>query len=119
LSSTGRDSCVFCRVVAGELPSQEAYSGELTYAFYDHRPVAPVHVLVVPREHIGDASQVGAEHAPVMVEMMAVARAVAEQEGIFHRGYRLAFNVGSDSGAQVAHLHMHVLGGRQLRWPPG
>jgi histidine triad (HIT) family protein len=119
LSSDGRDSCVFCRVVSGELPSREAYSGELAYAFHDLSPVAPVHVLVVPREHIVDAAQVGKEHAPVMVEMLEAARAVAEREGISDRGYRLAFNVGRDSGAQVAHLHMHVLGGRQFGWPPG
>jgi histidine triad (HIT) family protein len=119
LSPAGHEDCVFCRVIAGELPSREAYSGALTYAFHDMRPVAPVHVLVVPREHIADATEVGEEHAPVMAEMMLAARAVAEREGVFDTGYRLAFNIGRDSGAEVPHLHMHVLGGRRLGWPPG
>lgn len=111
--------CVFCRITAGELPSREAYSGPLTYAFYDMHPVAPLHVLVVPRQHIPDAAHVGAEHGDVLVEMMGAARAVAESEGYGRRGYRLAFNVGPDAGTQVAHLHMHVLAGRELGWPPG
>ena len=119
MSPGGQHDCVFCRVIAGELPSREAYSGALTYAFHDLRPVAPVHVLVVPREHIADATEVSEEHAPVMAEMMVVARTVAEREGIFDTGYRLAFNIGRDSGAEVAHLHMHLLGGRRLGWPPG
>jgi histidine triad (HIT) family protein len=113
------DWCVFCRVIARELPSREAYSGELTYAFHDLHPVAPVHVLVVPREHITDASQVTPEHGPLLVEMLNVAHTVAEREGIADGGYRLAFNIGRDSGAEVPHLHMHVLGGRKLGWPPG
>jgi histidine triad (HIT) family protein len=119
LSSSTQSWCVFCKVIAHELPSREAHSGELTYAFHDLHPVAPVHVLVVPREHITDASEVTAEHGAVMVEMLAVAKTVAEREGIADAGYRLAFNIGRDSGAEVPHLHMHLLGGRKLGWPPG
>jgi histidine triad (HIT) family protein len=111
--------CVFCRVIAGELPSRPAYSGELTYAFHDVRPVAPVHVLVVPRQHIADATQVAEEHGALLAEMLQTARTVAEREGILDRGYRLAFNIGRDSGAEVNHLHLHLLGGRRLGWPPG
>jgi histidine triad (HIT) family protein len=118
--SAGFDAtCVFCRLVAGEVASREAYSGELTYAFFDHHPAAPVHVLVVPRQHIPDASQVGAQHAMVLAEMLAAGHAVAEREGIAEGGYRLVFNVGPDSGAEVPHLHMHLLGGRRFGWPPG
>ncbi len=111
--------CVFCRVIVGEIPSREAYSGEHTYAFYDLRPVAPVHVLVVPRQHIADATEVGAEHAELLAEMVMAARTVAEREGILDNGYRLVFNIGRDSGAEVPHLHLHLLGGRKLGWPPG
>jgi len=111
--------CIFCQVVAGELPSREAHSGELTYAFHDLRPVAPVHVLVVPRRHIADASQVGEEHGALLAEMLLTARTVAEHEGVLGTGYRLAFNVGRDSGTEVPHLHLHLLGGRRLSWPPG
>jgi len=119
LSSGTEPGCIFCRVIARELPSREAYSGELTYAFHDLHPVAPVHVLVVPREHIVDASHVTLEHGPVLSEMLTVAHAVAEREGVANGGYRLAFNIGRDSGAEVPHLHMHLLGGRKLAWPPG
>lgn len=119
MDATKRQDCIFCRVISGELPSREAYAGELTYAFHDLRPVAPVHVLVVPREHIADATQVGEEHGSLMVEMLAAARTVAEREGVLDRGYRLTFNIGRDSGAEVPHLHLHLLGGRRLGWPPG
>jgi histidine triad (HIT) family protein len=119
LSAGSEPDCVFCKIAAGELPSREAYSGPLTYAFHDFHPVAPLHVLVVPRQHIADASHVGPEHAEALAEMMAAARSIAESEGFAQRGYRLAFNVGPDAGTQVAHLHMHVLAGRHLGWPPG
>ena len=79
--------CIFCRVIAGELPSREAYSGELTYAFHDLRPVAPVHVLVVPREHIDDATEVGAEHGALLVEMLLAAR--TDRRRRRHFGQRL------------------------------
>jgi histidine triad (HIT) family protein len=119
LAGDRRPDCVFCRVIAGELPSREAYSGERTYAFHDLRPVAPVHVLVVPREHVSDASEVDPEHGELLAEMLMAARTVAEREGILRTGYRLVFNIGRDSGAEVPHLHLHLMGGRRLSWPPG
>ena len=117
MSSTA--DCLFCRIVKGELPAREAYAGKLAYAFHDLRPVAPVHVLVVPREHIADAASVKPEHGEALAEMVDAASIVAEQEGIAAKGYRLVFNVGRDSGAEVPHLHMHIIGGRKLAWPPG
>jgi histidine triad (HIT) family protein len=99
--------CLFCKILAGEVPSKEAMSSERTYAFFDINPVAPVHVLVIPRQHIPDA------------EMFMTARAVAERNGLADAGYRLVFNVGDDALNSVAHLHMHVLGGQQMGWPPG
>jgi histidine triad (HIT) family protein len=111
--------CIFCKIVAGEVPSQEVVSTEGTYAFRDNSPQAPTHVLVVPREHIADASRLSPDHAPLLAEMMTTAQEVACREGIDERGYRLVLNVGDDASNTVPHLHLHVLGGRQLSWPPG
>jgi histidine triad (HIT) family protein len=111
--------CIFCRIVAGELPSDEVASTERTYAFRDIKPALPVHVLVVPREHIVSADTVRPEHGDLLAEMVTTAQEVARKEGIAERGYRLVFNVGEDAQNSVAHLHMHVVGGRPMEWPPG
>ena len=111
--------CIFCRIVAGELPSEEVASSERTYAFRDINPALPTHVLVVPREHVESADTVGEEHGGVLAEMMATAQQVARSEGLAERGYRLVFNVGEEAQNSVPHLHMHVLGGRPMGWPPG
>ena len=111
--------CLFCRIVAGEVPSKEVVSAEQTYAFFDISPAAPVHFLVVPRTHITNAAEIGPEHAPVVAEMFATARAGAASLGIAEDGYRLVFNVGDHALNSVPHLHMHVLGGQQMGWPPG
>jgi histidine triad (HIT) family protein len=109
--------CLFCGIVAGTIPGQIVHESERTVAFRDIAPAAPVHVLVVPRAHIDDASAVGPEHAEDLAAMLVAAREVAEAEGIAgpERGYRLIFNVGPDSLNSVPHLHMHVLGGRQMK----
>jgi histidine triad (HIT) family protein len=111
--------CLFCRILAGEIPSAEVASTELSYAFRDLNPVAPLHVLVIPRQHIESAASVSAEHGAVLADMMELAREIAAGEGLAERGYRLVLNVGEDSGNSVPHLHMHVLGGRSIGWPPG
>ena len=111
--------CLFCRILAGELPSDEVASTERTYAFRDINPALPVHVLVVPREHIESAATVTPEHGDVLAEMMTTAQQVARSEGLTDRGYRLVFNVGEDAQNSVAHLHMHLVGGRPMEWPPG
>ena len=113
------DDCLFCKILRGEIPSDEVRSDEDTYAFRDINPGAPTHVLVIPREHIENAHVLGPEHGTVLAAMYQTAQAVAEQEGIAGPGYRLVFNVGEDSGNSVPHLHLHVLGGRRLGWPPG
>ena len=111
--------CVFCRIVGGDIPADEVASSPATLAFRDIEPAMPSHVLVVPREHIESADTVRPEHASVLAEMLQTAQQVARAEGIDGRGYRLVFNVGDDARNSVPHLHLHVLGGRPMDWPPG
>ena len=111
--------CLFCLIVAGEVPSDEVMATDTTYAFRDISPGAPTHVLVVPREHVESAAAITAEHGPLLADIIATAQAVARQEGIAESGYRLVFNVGDDALNSVPHLHLHVLGGKRLGWPPG
>ncbi len=113
------DDCVFCRIVAEEVPAEIVARGSLTRAFRDTNPQAPVHVLVVPIEHVADVTEVGSQHAELLAEMVTTAHQVAAREGVAEGGYRLVLNVGDDAGNTVPHLHLHVLGGRRLTWPPG
>ena len=108
--------CPFCKIVAGELPSDVVHETPTTVAFKDIHPAAPLHVLVVPRRHIEDASVVTPEEGPLLADLLMAARAVADQAGLAapDRGYRLIFNIGPDSMNSVPHLHLHVLGGRPL-----
>ena len=109
--------CLFCKIVAGELPSEIMHETPTTVAFKDIHPAAPLHVLVVPRRHIEDASVVNPEEGPLLADLLIAARAVADQAGLAtpDRGYRLIFNVGPDSMNSVPHLHLHVLGGQPLQ----
>ncbi|MDA8400592.1 MAG: histidine triad nucleotide-binding protein [Actinomycetota bacterium] len=111
--------CLFCRILNGDVPSTEVLSTTGTYAFRDVNPAAPVHVLVVPRIHIPHAGALRAEDALVLAEMFSTARDVAASEGVLESGYRLVLNVGDDALNSVPHLHLHVLGGRRMGWPPG
>jgi histidine triad (HIT) family protein len=109
--------CLFCQIVAGELPSEIVHETETTVAFKDIHPAAPLHVLVVPRRHIDDASVLTAEDGPVLADLVMAAKAVADVAGVGgpDRGYRLIFNVGPDAMNSVPHLHLHVLGGEPLK----
>ena len=111
------DSCLFCRIVAGEIPAQIVAQNDAVVAFRDVNPQAPLHVLVVPREHV--ASLAEARGAALMGEVAAMAAQVARDEGYGESGFRTVVNNGRDAGQTVAHLHMHVLAGRALGWPPG
>jgi histidine triad (HIT) family protein len=113
--------CLFCGIVAGDVPADIVRSDELTVAFRDLNPQAPLHVLVVPRRHISNASSLTAADAPDLAAMVTAAKAVADDEGFGgdDRGYRLVLNVGPDALNSVPHLHLHVLGGRTFGWPPG
>ena len=117
--SQNADDCLFCRIVAGQVPADVVHEGERTLAFRDINPQAPVHVLVIPRRHIDNAATVEAGDAEMVAELILTARTVAEQEGVLASGYRLVFNVGEDALNSVPHLHLHVVGGRRLGWPPG
>ncbi|GIU96948.1 MAG: histidine triad nucleotide-binding protein [Actinomycetota bacterium] len=106
--------CLFCRIVAGELPAEIVREAEHTVAFRDIAPQAPVHVLIVPREHLGSAAEIEERHGPMLAETARVATELAQAEGIAERGWRLITNVGPDAGQAVFHLHFHLLGGRPL-----
>jgi histidine triad (HIT) family protein len=110
--------CLFCRIVAGEVPADVVHETERTLAFRDITPQAPVHVLVVPRDHYPDAASVADADPSLLTEVLTAAVAVARQEGL-DGGYRLVANTGDDGGQTVHHLHVHMLGGRRLAWPPG
>jgi histidine triad (HIT) family protein len=110
--------CLFCRIVAGEIPAEVVHEGPRTLAFRDLHPQAPTHVLVIPRDHYEDAAGLAAADPAYLGEVVAAATQVAEQEGLTG-GYRLVANTGGDAGQSVQHLHVHVLGGRGLSWPPG
>ena len=111
--------CLFCKIVAKEIPSSPVAESETAYAFNDIAPQAPVHVLVIPKQHITSADEVASSHGGVVDDMIMLAQEVVENEGIRDSGYRLVINVWRDAQMTVAHLHLHVLGGRRLEWPPG
>jgi histidine triad (HIT) family protein len=112
-------SCLFCRIVAGDVPAAVVRESERALAFRDVNPQAPVHVLVIPREHHRTVGELAAAGAETLAEVLREAAAVAEAEGVGERGYRVVFNTGADAGQSVPHVHAHVLGGRGLGWPPG
>ncbi len=110
--------CIFCKIAAGEIPSNKLYEDDLCVAFYDLSPQAPVHFLVVPREHISGTDQLKEENCAVVGHIFAVIARLTAQLGL-EKGYRVVNNCGEDGGQTVGHLHFHVLGGRSLAWPPG
>lgn len=107
------DDCLFCKIVAQEIESNEVARDEHTVAFRDIDPKAPTHVLIVPTEHVANASELDATHGPLLSRLFETANAVARSEGLTN-GYRLVMNVGEDAGNSVSHLHLHVLGGKRL-----
>lgn len=111
--------CLFCQIVAGDIPAQRVLESDRTLAFRDINPQAPVHVLVVPKEHYPDAAALAGADSGLLDEVVAQAHRVAVGEGIDRDGYRLVFNTGERAGQTVAHAHAHVLGGRAMTWPPG
>lgn len=111
--------CLFCKIVAGQIPAQALYKDEHVTAFHDINPQAPVHVLIVPNRHVESLATAGPEDVPVLGHILSVAPRIAVETGIANSGYRVVFNTGRDAGMAVYHLHAHVLGGRRMAWPPG
>lgn len=106
--------CVFCRIVAGEIPADILYQDEELIAFRDIKPVAPTHLLIIPRKHIPSLAHLPDAETPLIGHMAKIANQLAKEEGIFESGYRLAISCGEQGGQEVPHLHMHLIGGRQL-----
>jgi len=111
-------SCLFCKIASGEIPSAAIYQDESVYAFADISPQAPVHVLIIPREHIGSLAEATAEHSALLGHLMSVAAEIARNKGLA-KGHRVVVNTGEEGGQAVDHLHLHLMGGRQMTWPPG
>lgn len=109
--------CLFCRIVAGEIPSNKVYEDELCYAFSDIDPQAPTHFLVVPKAHIPSVSAIDGGNAALAGHLLAVIAQITRQLGL--ESYRVVSNIGAQAGQTVAHLHFHVLSGRDMTWPPG
>lgn len=111
------DACLFCRIVRKEIPAQVIAENGDAVAFRDINPQAPVHILIIPRTHVGSVAEV--TDATTIGQLTSLAKELAEHEGIAGSGYRLVINTNADAGQTVFHLHMHLLGGRKLGWPPG
>ena len=111
--------CLFCKIVAGEIPADIVYQNDAVLAFRDINPQAPTHVLVIPRKHIATINDLGADDKDVVGEMFLAAAAIAKAEGIADEGYRVVMNCNAGAGQTVFHIHLHVLGGRRMDWPPG
>ena len=118
MSETTSADCLFCRIVAGAVPADVVAESDRALAFRDVNPQAPTHVLVVPRRHVASAAELAQAAPEDLAAVVAVAGQVAEREGL-GEGYRMVFNTGAGAGQTVFHAHLHVLGGRTLRWPPG
>ncbi|HAI96942.1 MAG: histidine triad nucleotide-binding protein [Cycloclasticus sp.] len=111
--------CLFCKMVSGEITPDIVYETETVLAFRDINPQAPTHVLIIPKKHIETLADMAEEDVLLMGEIMLVAKKVAEIEGIAESGYRTVFNCKQDAGQEVYHIHLHLLGGRKMKWPPG
>jgi len=112
-------TCLFCRIVTGELPSDRVHEDDAIVAIRDIAPRAPTHVLLLTRDHVPSAADLGDDDGPLLGRIFAAAADIARREGIADRGYRIVTNVGVWGGQSVDHLHFHLLGGRALSWPPG
>ena len=113
------EDCLFCKIIKGEIPSKKVYEDDFVYAFYDISPQAPTHFLVIPKEHICCANMITAENSDIVAKCFEAIAKIAKELGIADDGYRVVNNCGELGQQTVKHLHFHVLGGRQMQWPPG
>jgi histidine triad (HIT) family protein len=111
--------CIFCKIIAGGIPSSKVFENDSVYAFDDINPLAPVHVLIIPKKHVENAGALSAQEAGIMADLFSAAQEIAALKGINESGYRVITNSGPDSGQEVYHLHLHLLGGRKLGYLVG
>jgi len=111
--------CLFCKMVSGEITPDTVYEDDDVLAFRDINPQAPLHVLVIPKQHVSTLNDLDADHAGLVGKMMLAAASIAQQEGVAEKGYRTVINCNADAGQTVFHIHLHLLGGRPMHWPPG
>ncbi len=112
-------ACLFCQIADGTILASKVYEDDEVVAFNDIYPQAPMHVLVVPRAHVATANEIGPEHDALVGRMLRRGAAIARERGFDERGYRLVMNCNAEAGQSVFHIHLHVLGGRSMAWPPG
>ena len=113
------EDCIFCKIINGDIPSKKIYEDDKVYAFNDINPEAPVHFLVIPKEHIRSVNDINENNADIIAHIFKVINKLVVELGVAEKGYRIVNNCGEDGGQTVKHLHFHVLGGRSLQWPPG
>jgi len=113
------EDCIFCKIINGEIPSKKVYEDDKVYAFYDITPEAPIHFLVIPKEHIESVNDLNDSNIDIVSHIFKVINKLAIELNISDKGYRIVNNCGEDGGQTVKHIHFHVLGGRNLKWPPG
>jgi len=113
------DDCLFCKILSGDIPAELVYESDTAVAFRDINPQAPTHVLVIPRKHIATINDLDQEDETIVGSLYTAAREIAAREGIAEDGYRAVMNCNEGAGQSVFHIHLHVIGGRQLGWPPG
>ena len=113
------EDCIFCKIINKEIPTSIVFEDEEMIAFNDINPQAPIHILLIPREHFASLNNIPEEKKSLLSHLLLKARQIAQEKGIAEKGYRIVLNTESDSGQEVYHIHLHLLGGRWMNWPPG
>jgi histidine triad (HIT) family protein len=113
------EECIFCKIINKDIPASVVYEDEQMIAFDDINPQAPIHVLLIPKEHFPSLNEIPEEKKDVLSHLLIKAREIAQEKGIAGRGYRIVLNTARESGQEVLHIHFHLLGGRRMTWPPG
>ena len=113
------EDCLFCKIVNKEIPAEVVFENETIIAFEDINPQAPIHILLIPKEHFTSLNDVTEEKKEILGELLIKARQIAKEKGLANNGYRIVLNTGKDSGQAVFHIHFHLFGGRRMTWPPG
>ena len=113
------ENCIFCSIIEGKIPCKKVYEDDKVLAFEDINPEAPIHILIIPKEHISSINEIEENNEVLLGHVFSVAKKIAKDLGVVESGYRIVTNCGTDAGQTVQHIHFHLLGGRSLNWPPG